>query len=436
VSRRRGLGSIASLRPFRRRQFALVWAAALVSNVGSWVQTVAVGVLITDMTGRAGWTGLVAAAAFLPIGLLSPVGGALADRVDRRRFLLLTTAGETFFAAALAALVATGHATPGLVIVTVLGGGCVTALAIPAFQAILPDLVEPEDLLGAISLSTAQYNLGRVLGPALAGLVLAVGSYSWAFTVNAASFGAVVLALLLVRLPPPPPDTEGGGLWGRIVTGARAARAEPGCRTAILTIAVIALLLSPFIALIPAVAIKLFDAGEGGTSVLITAQGVGAVAGALAMPSLARRFGRRRVLLADMAVLPAVLVAYALAPNLAVATVALVAVGAGYIGILSGLGTVVQLRAPTAMRARILSLYLVALGTVYPLGAVLQGTVGDRLGLRAVTAGGAVLFAALYLVVRLTRPELVATLDDPAPDRPPEPVPEPVPGPGPGLEPY
>lgn len=431
---RRGLGSIASLRPFHRRQFALVWAAALVSNIGSWVQTVAVGVLITDMTGRAGWTGLVAAAAFLPIGLLSPVGGALADRVDRRRFLLLTTAGETFFAAALAALVATGNARPGLVIVVVLGGGCVTALAIPAFQAILPDLVEPEDLLGAISLSTAQYNLGRVVGPALAGLVLAVGSYSWAFTLNAASFGAVVLALLLVRLPPPPPDTEGGGLWSRIATGARAARAEPGCRTAILIIAVTALLLSPFIALIPAVAIKLFGAGEGGTSVLITAQGVGAVAGALALPSLARRFGRRRVLLADLAVLPVVLVAYAMAPNLAVATGALVAVGAGYIGLLSGLGTVVQLRAPKVVRARILSLYLVALGTIYPLGAVLHGMLGDRLGLRAVTAGGAALFAALYLVVRLARPDLVATLDDPAPDRPSEPLPEPVPVPG--MEPH
>ena len=415
MSRRDRLLDIASLRPLRRRQFALVWFAALVSNVGSWVQTVAVGVLVTDMTRRAGWTGLVAAAAFLPIGLLSPVGGALADRGDRRRFLLLATLGETLFATALAVLVATGHATPGLVIVVVLGGGCLTALAIPAFQAILPDLVEPDELLGAISLSSAQYNFGRILGPAVAGLVLAAGSYAWAFAVNAASFGAVVVALLFVRLPPPAPDTETGGLWRRIATGVRAARAEPGCRTAILTIAVTALLLSPFIALVPAVALKLFDSGETGTSVLITAQGVGAVAGALALASLARRFGRRRVLVVNLAVLPGLLVAYALAPNLVSATVALLAVGAGYIGVLSGLGTVVQLRAPKAMRARILSLYLVALGTIYPVGAVLQGTLGDRLGLRAVTAACALLFAGLFVVFRWARPDLVATLDDPAP---------------------
>jgi len=434
VTRRRSPLSLASLRPLRRRQFALVWAAALVSNVGSWVQTVAVGVLVTDMTGRAGWTGLVAAAAFLPIGLLSPVGGALADRVDRRRFLLLTTAGETLFAVVLAVLVATGSATPGLVSLVVLGGGCVMALAIPAFQAVLPDLVDADDLLGAISLSSAQYNVGRVLGPAVAGLVLAVASYPWAFALNAASFGAVVVALLLVRLPPPAPDMEGGSLWRRIATGARAASAEPGCRTAILAIAVTALLLSPFIALIPAVALKLFDAGETGTSLLITAQGVGAVAGALALASLARRYGRRRVLQLNLAVLPGLVVAYAAAPTLPLATVALAAVGAGYIGVLSGLGTVVQLRAPVAMRARILSLYLVALGTIYPVGAVVHGFLGDRIGLRAVTAGAAAAFAALLVAFRLARPDLVAALDDPGPAPGPgvaPPVLEPQHGPGP-----
>ena len=104
--------SLASLRPLRQRDFALVWSAALVSNIGSWLQTVAVGVLVTELTGQASWTGLVAAAAFIPIGVLSPVGGAIADRVDRRRLLLGTTIGETFFAVLLALLVGTGHCRP------------------------------------------------------------------------------------------------------------------------------------------------------------------------------------------------------------------------------------------------------------------------------------------------------------------------------------
>ncbi|MDQ6716625.1 MAG: MFS transporter, partial [Actinomycetota bacterium] len=208
--------SATPLRPLRHRDFALVWSAALVSNIGSWMQTVAVGVLVTHLTHQAGWTGLVAAAAFLPIGLLSPVGGAMADRVNRRRWLLGTTMGETFFATLLAVLAATGHATPLAVTLAVLGGGTMAALGFPAYQAILPDLVPRDELLGAISLSSAQYNLGRVVGPALAGLVLAAGSYTWAFAINAISYGAVLGALLLVHFAPTPPDTEGGTLRRRI----------------------------------------------------------------------------------------------------------------------------------------------------------------------------------------------------------------------------
>ena len=405
--------NLTSLRPLRRRDFAIVWSAALVSNIGSWLQTVAVGVLVTELTGQARWTGLVAAAAFVPIGVLSPVGGAIADRVDRRRLLVGTTLGETVFAALLAVLVGTGSATAWSVTVLVFAGGCMTALGFPAYQAILPDLVDREDLLGATSLSLAQFNLGRVVGPALAGVVLVAGSYTWAFTLNALSYGAVVLALLAVRLLPPPPSDEPPGLRERIVAGIRGARAEPGCRTAILTIGVAALLLSPFIALIPAVTLKVFGAGEGATSMLIAAQGVGAVAGALSLAALARRYGRRRVLVANVLVLPFLLAAYAGAPTLALAAVALVAVGAGYVGLLSGLGTVVQLRAPAALRARVLSLYMVALGTVYPLGAVLQGGLADRIGLRTVTAGCAALFLAVAAVAGLARPDLVASLDDP-----------------------
>ncbi len=376
------------------------------------MQTVTVGVLVTDLTGQARWTGLVAAAAFLPLGLLSPVGGAMADRVDRRRLLLVTTLGETGFACILAALSASGRITPANLTLTVLGMGCVAALGFPAYQAILPDLVPRDELLAASSLSMAQYNLGRVVGPALAGVVLAVGSYTFAFVLNAVSFGAVLVAISLVRVPPPTPDDE-SGLWRRIAAGARAAWGEPGCRTAILGIAVAALLLSPFIALIPAVAAKLFGEGEGGTSVLITAQGVGAVAGALALPGLAARFGRRRVLLVDLVVLPGLLVLYAMAPSLVLATLALAVVGASYIGILSGLGTVVQLRAPAALRGRVLSLYMVALGTVYPIGAVVQGALGDRFGLRRVTAACAVAFLVVVVVVRATSPASVAALDDP-----------------------
>ena len=404
---------LASLRPLRHRDFALVWSAALVSNVGSWMQTVAVGVLVTVHTGQARWTGLVAAAAFLPMGLLSPVGGAMADRHDRRRWLLLTTVGETVFAGILTALAATGNASPVWVTLIVLGGGAMTAIGLPAYQAMLPDLVGPDDLLGAISLSSAQWNLGRVIGPALAGVAIAVGSYTWAFGLNAASFGAVLIALLLVRFRPGARAREQGRLLARIASGARAAAAEPGCRAAIMLIAVVALLASPFIALVPAMAIKLFHHQASGTAVLVTAQGIGAVIGALALTPVAARFGRRRLLIADLALLPALLVLYGLAPTLALAAVALLAVGAAYIGVLAGLNTVVQLRAPEALRGRILSLYMLALGVIYPIGAIIQGAIADRLGLRTVVVGTAVLLLAVLLAFYLRRPHLAESLDDP-----------------------
>ena len=131
------------------------------------------------------------------------------------------------------------------------------------------------------------------------------------------------------------------------------------------------------------------------------------------MAPLAGRFGRRRVLLTNLAILPGLLALYAAAPSLPLATVALAGVGAGYIGVLSGLGTVVQLRAPSALRARILSLYGLALGVVYPIGAVVQGALGDRFGLRRVTIAGAVVFLVVVLAARGLRPDLATALDDP-----------------------
>src|SRR5205085_8559660 len=126
---------------------------------------------------------------------------------------------ETGFAALLAVLSAPGHAPPAHITLTVRGMGCMASLGYPAYQAILPDLVPAEELLAASSLSMAQWNLGRVVGPALAGIVLAISSYTFAFALNAISFGAVLVAVTVVRVPPPIPDDESGGLWRRITTG-------------------------------------------------------------------------------------------------------------------------------------------------------------------------------------------------------------------------
>ena len=427
--------ALASLRPLRSRNFALIWSAALVSNLGSWMQTVALGVLVYTHTGSAGagWAGLVAAAGFVPIGLLAPVGGALADRLDRRKWLILTTLAETMFATVLAVLAGLHHDPPWALVLLSFLGGASGAIGFPAYQAMVPDLVPSEDLLGAVSLSSAQYNLGRVIGPAVAGLILLTQNYAIVFGVNAASFGAVVIALLLVHLPRPVPVAGDQSMFQRIVEGARAARAEPGCRSAIMAIAVVALLASPFIALVPAMAHVVRPHGWSlalTTAVLITAQGVGAVAGALALPGLAVRFGRVAMLRVALIAVPILLCAYGLAPDLAVAVPVFVAVGAAYISVLSGLNTVVQLRAPVAARGRILSIYMMALGLVYPVGAVIQGRLANTHGIRAVTATAAVLLLVVVALTALFRPVVFSDLADPTPD----PVADGA-SPGPGVAP-
>jgi len=405
--------ALSSLRPLRSRNFALVWSAALVSNAGSWVQTVALGVLVTERTHQPLWTGLVAAAAFLPMGLLSPLGGAMADRFDRRRWLILTTLAEACFAATLAVLAATGNTEPWALSAIAFLGGCATAIGFPTYQAMLPDLVPKDDLLAAVSLSSAQFNLGRVLGPAIAGVVLVAGSAAWAFALNAVSFGAVVLALLFVRLPLRKVALTGESIAHRIAQGARVVAREPGCRSAIILISIVALIGSPFIALVPAVAIEGLHRGAAGTSVLVTGQGIGAVLGALALAPLAVVLGRRRLLLRALIAFPVALVCYGLAPSLASAAIAIAVVGACYIGVLSGLNTVVQLRAPEEARGRVLGFHMMALGTIYPIGAVIEGAVGGIVGIQAVTVASGVLLVTTLLALATFKRSLFSALDDP-----------------------
>jgi predicted MFS family arabinose efflux permease len=404
------------VRPLRHRNFSLLWGAGLVSTIGTWMQAVAVGALLISRTGQATWAVLVAAAAFLPIGLLSPVGGALADRVARRPVLIAGNVAAAGVAFALAALVGAGHDDPAVLVGLVAIQGAASAVIGPFQQAILPDLVPQSEFLPAIALNSAQWNLGRIAGPALAGAAIAAFGYPLAFDANAVSFLAVVAALLFVRFAPPA-GPAGDGLLASLRAGLAAARREPGCWAAIWTIGVVALIASPFIALVPAMAERVARGpglAAGGlpsgravaaaTGVLTTAQGIGAVAGAMCLAGLATRFGRGRVLAGSLAAFPVTLVLYGSAQSLWWAAAGLFAVGLVYIGVLSGLSTVVQLRAPAAFRGRVLSLYLVALGVAYPIGALVQGPVVDRIGIGWTTTATALVLTLVLAVAAAALP--------------------------------
>ncbi len=392
----------------------MLWTASLVSNVGTWMQTVAVGALVISRTGQASWAVLVAAGAFLPIGLLSPVGGAMADRLPRRPVIAAGNLLQGIVAAVIGWLIATGHDAPYELLALVTGQGAVAALIGPFSQAILPDLVPRSEFLAASSLNSAQWNAGRIIGPALAGATVAAFGFPASFAANAVSFLAVVAALAFIRLSPPPGST--GPLLRAMRDGLRAAWTQSSCRAAMISIGVVAFLAAPFIALVPAVALSLTQGGAAqvaaATAALTTAQGAGAVAGALCLPPLALRFGRGRVLRWSLALLPLALAGYGTARSLWLAVTALFVVGMVYMSVLSGLQTVAQLQAPAAYRGRVLSFFLVALGVAYPLGSLAQGPVANHLGVGWTTVGAALLLGVICLAARWRWPGFVRALAD------------------------
>ncbi|MDQ1386426.1 MAG: hypothetical protein QOG65_3805 [Actinomycetota bacterium] len=401
-----------AIAPLRHPAYARLWTGAFVSNIGTWMETLALGVYVTKHTGQAAWTGTIAAAGFLPIAFFGPIGGALADRLPRKLLLMATTFVQTGLAALLTVLFVVGHPSAPVLTIIAFGNGICAGLGFPAFQAILPDLVPVKDLPGAIALSSAQYNLGRVVGPVLAGVVIAVGGYAWAEAVNALSFFAVIAVLLTLALPKPREGARDEKLLHSIVGGFRFVRREPGLRINAIAMCLNTFLAAPFIALVPAMADKVLHT-DIGTSILIAVQGVGAVMMAFSLGWLIQRFGPRRLLVGLMAALPFALAAYAYAPDLILSSLAIFFVGGLYLGALSSFSTVAQLRAPAAIRGRVLAVNTMILGSLYPLGAVVQGKVADGIGLRATTFGAAAIMAVVLGVVRIVRPGITRALDVP-----------------------
>jgi MFS family permease len=406
-------GRLISFAPLRHKAYARLWTGAFVSNIGTWMESIALGIYVQKHTGQAAWTGTVAAAAFLPIAFFSPIGGALADRYPRRLLMIATSLVQTALASLLTVLFVVGNPSAPTITLIALGNGVCAALGFPSFQAILPDLVPVEDLPGAIALSSAQYNLGRVIGPVIAGVVIDLGGYAWAEGVNAVSFLAVVAVMLTLELPAPSAHARAEKFLRSIADGFRFVRREPGLRVTALAMCVNTFLAAPFIALVPTMALEVLKRGSAGTAVLITAQGIGAVLMAFSLGSLVQRYGARRVLMTLMSALPIALVAYASAPNLELAAVAIFAVGTLYLGALSSFTTIAQLRVPPEIRGRVLAVFTVILGSLYPLGSIIQGKVADHIGLRETTIGSAALMALVLLAARLARPGISVAIDEP-----------------------
>ncbi len=373
-----------TFRPFRSRNFRLIWAGALVSNIGTWMETVALASLVATRTRSATQVAVASIAGFLPTAFAAPIGSALADRFDRRRFLITTLGMETAFAALLTILIATGERRTLVLSAVVFCASIVSSAALPNRQSVLPSLVEREDLPAAISLGSASWNGGRVFGPLLATLVTVIGP-SWAFAANTLSYMVLLVAWNFVRLPPLARDRSGASVASLVREGLGVVRRDRKLRFAVTLITVLAGTAGPFIGLLAIMAKNVHRGGTGITGLFVSAQGIGAVAGAILATKASMRFGRGRSMLANLVALPILLALYAVAPAPWFAAVMLVAIGAAYLGAFTGAQATLQLNSPVEARARVLAIFSVGLGAAYCLALAVGGPLGDRIGIRELT---------------------------------------------------
>jgi MFS family permease len=395
----------ASFAPLRHRSFALALGSNFVSSTGTWMQSVALGIYLQFTTHNALWLGLLTAAAWLPALIGSPLGGVMADRISRQRWIQFNNLIQASTASALAVAALTHHLSAPLACYLAVAEGFCSSASWSAWQSLLPDLVDQDEVLAAVSLGSAQFNLGRIIGPVLAGFTLTLGGPGWCFVANAVSFIVVVVAFSFVRTPARERVRTRLAIVSETMVGLRVAWHTRGCRNAIIGVGTVAIFISPFITLVPAMAIDELHSGKVGTTWLVTAQGVGAVIGALTLPSLARRTSRLVVLRGSMAAMAVMEGLYAYAPNLVWSALALVALGGSYVGTLTGLNTSVQLHAPAKERSRILSLYVLSLSLFYPLGALAQAALAHHFGVRPVSLAAAVGFGLVVMALSFFRPQ-------------------------------
>jgi MFS family permease len=390
------------LRAFHHRDFRLFWTGQLVSLVGTWMQSVGQAWVVLELTGSPFKLGVISALQFGPMLFFSFLAGALADRVRKRRLLLLTQGALMLQALALAALDWTGHIKFWHVAVLAAVYGVANTVDLPARQSFVVQIVGRRDLINAIALNSAVFNGARVVGPAVAGLLVARYGVGIAFLMNGLSFLGVIAALLFIRTEGEPQPRSSDTLGQEILQGIRFAWETPIIALILALMLVTSLFVVNFSVVVPLVAREVLHQGAHGFGLLMASLGAGAVAGAVAL-ALAGR-GRAPVwLLVGAALVDAVgLAGLGMVRNFGVAAALLAVIGFAMIVFMASSNTTVQLTVPDALRGRLMGLYAFVFVGMNPFGALLVGSVAERWGVPVscfVGGGsGAVLVAGLALL--------------------------------------
>jgi predicted MFS family arabinose efflux permease len=391
------------LRALNHAAFRSLFLAQLVALVGAWMQTVSQAWLVLQLTDSPFKLGLLGTLQFGPILLLSPFAGVIADRWPRRRLLIAAQAALACQAWALALLVLTSRARYWQIAVLSLVTGLALALDAPARQSFVMGLVRREDLVNAIALNSASFNGARIVGPAIAGVLIARFGVLPAFVINGLGFAVVLVTLL--GLPDDPGRRPGGtSMRHDFVEGLRYAVRTPRVRILLGLLFAVSLCVFNFVVYVPLLARTVLQLGPEGFGFLMAALGVGAVAGALALgtranaePGLALLLGAGAVACAGLLGLSAVRHVWTAVPLLFMT---------GFAGIVTvtGCNTALQLAAPEALRGRVMSLFTWVFGGVFPIGSFLVGALSERYGVSGAFLFTGTLGLGLLGLLAVTRP--------------------------------
>lgn len=362
------------------------------------MQKYAQGLLVYDLTQSTFYLGLDDFLNQLPILLFMLIGGVVADRHDRRRLLTISQYVQAVAAFSLAVLVWTGSIQVGFIFAMSFLAGCGQAFGGPAYQAMIPSLVPKRDLPNAIALNSTQFNLSRVLGPGAGAAVLATIGTAWCFFVNGLSFFLVIVALTALQLPKHVPAAVRGAVSEELRGGLRYVRESRILMTLTVLVTLSTFLTMPILTMLPAFANEvLTGAGRAETrlSLLMGAQGLGAIVGALLIGFLGTTQGLGRVLLGVQIALGLIIAGFALSSSLTLSLVLLFFGGIFFMALFSISFSLLQLTVPDALRGRVVSIYMVAMRSGGPIGALVAGALADRFSAPSVMAINGLLLAVI-----------------------------------------
>jgi MFS family permease len=390
----------------KHRNFRLFFAGQLISLVGTWMQNTAQGWLVYQLTGSKMLLGVTAAVGSGPMLLLSIWGGSIADRYPKRTIVLLTQTGAMLLAFVLAGLVWSQQVRPAHILVVAALGGAIMAFDMPARQSFMVEMTSREDLMNAVSLNSSVVNGARVVGPSVAGYLMAHIGIAACFFFNGLSFLAVISGLLLMRLPAFVAREHSGSAWSHALEGFAYVWGHRRLRMVLLLFAVVTIFGWSYSVLMPAFATDVLKVGERQYAGLLTANGIGAFLGALTVASLGHRLNRRFLVLGGLWIFSAMLLLLAVVRSYGLALAVLTVGGWGMLMFFSTTNTLLQTSSSDEMRGRVMGIWALVFGGMTPLGALEAGTLSQFAGVRWTVASGALICAlaalAVWVMVRRT----------------------------------